>query len=408
MPPRRILIIGGSTRAAANSVRRAGWEPICADLFADFDLQMTAETVSVRDYPESLPEDVAAVRADGWMYCGALENHPQILARVSRCNPSLGPLLGTSPDALIRLRDPYWIMTTLKAAGVSCLEVAQYSSPPPADGGWLQKPLASAGGRLIRVWNQLAAMTPFSEPHYFQRLATGVELSALFLFNEGKLREWLGATWGLGTTSSSNAPVPFAYCGSYGPVADLPVTVVNAVTATAEAIGQKSPGLNGLIGFDFILDEGRIWLVEINPRYTASVEVLELASGRSFLNPEQSAPHDVSVKVARSPVSSQEVPRETQQNALAPALPCSAAKPRSIVAKQILYASRSIRAPDLREYFRSNDPWVVPSVADIPQVSTSIEAGWPICTVMSSGPDFPTVQATLKSQLSLIQAKIAE
>ena len=408
MPPRRILIIGGSTRAAANSVRRAGWEPVCADLFADFDLQMTAETISVRDYPESLPEDVAAVRADGWMYCGALENHPQILTRVARCNPSLGPLLGTSPDALIRLRDPNWIMMTLKAAGVSCLELAQHSSPPPADGGWLQKPLASAGGRLIRVWNQFAAMTPFSEPHYFQRLATGVELSALFLFDEGKLREWLGATWGLGTTSSSNAPSPFAYCGSYGPAADLPDSVVSAMTATAEAIGRKSPGLIGLVGFDFVLEDGRIWLLEINPRYTASVEVLELASRRSFLNSEQVALPSVSIAVAGSPVSAQEVAPETLPNGMTSPHAGFVTTPAWIVAKQILYASRSIRAPDLREHFRSTDPWVVPSVADIPQVSTSIEAGWPICTVMAEGLDFPSVQASLKSQLSLIEAKIAE
>ena len=38
MALRRILIVGGSTRAAADSVRRAGWEPICADCFADLDL----------------------------------------------------------------------------------------------------------------------------------------------------------------------------------------------------------------------------------------------------------------------------------------------------------------------------------------------------------------------------------
>ena len=408
MPPRRILIIGGSTRAAANSVRRASWEPVCADLFADFDLKMTAETISVRDYPESLPEDLAAVRADGWMYCGALENHPEILTRISHCNPSLGPLLGTSPDALIPLRDPHWIKRTLQGAGVSCLDVTGQDSPPPADGRWLQKPLASAGGRLIRVWNQLAAKTPFSEPHYFQRLAAGVELSALFLFDEGKLREWLGATWGLGTASSSNAPAPFAYCGSCGPAADLPNSVVNAITVTAQAIGQKTPGLNGLVGFDFVLEEDRIWLVEINPRYTASVEVLELASRRSFLNPSQAAPPFGSIAVAETPVSEQEGAAESLPDGMtSPQLPL-VTTPLRIVAKQILYASRTIEAPDLREHFRSNDPWVVPSVADIPQVATSIQAGWPICTVMAAGPDFPSVQAKLKSQLSLIEAKIAE
>src|SRR4051812_13322899 len=69
MSSRRILIVGGSTRAAADSVRRAGWHPICADRFADIDLKNAAEVIPVRNYPESLPEDVAQVRADGWFYC---------------------------------------------------------------------------------------------------------------------------------------------------------------------------------------------------------------------------------------------------------------------------------------------------------------------------------------------------
>ena len=42
-------------------------------------------------------------------------------------------------------------------------------------------------------------------------------------------------------------------------------------------------GLAGWFGVDFILRDGIPWPVEINPRYTASVEIHELASGRSLL-----------------------------------------------------------------------------------------------------------------------------
>ena len=64
MSQRRMLILGGSTRAAADSVRRAGWQPVCADIFADLDLQATAEVIPTRHYPDSFPEDVAQVQAD--------------------------------------------------------------------------------------------------------------------------------------------------------------------------------------------------------------------------------------------------------------------------------------------------------------------------------------------------------
>ena len=42
-------------------------------------------------------------------------------------------------------------------------------------------------------------------------------------------------------------------------------------------------GLIGLFGVDLILRDDVPWPVEVNPRYTASVEVLELALGRSLL-----------------------------------------------------------------------------------------------------------------------------
>ena len=42
---------------------------------------------------------------------------------------------------------------------------------------------------------------------------------------------------------------------------------------------SKAAGLRGLFGVDFVLRDGIPWPVEVNPRYTASVEVLEFAAG---------------------------------------------------------------------------------------------------------------------------------
>lgn len=404
MPPQRILIIGGSTRAAADSVRRAGWIPICADLFADYDLQLTAETIPVKDYPHSLPDDVARVRADGWMYCGALENHPEILKAIRTQCRFLGPLLGTTPEALCRVRDPLWWTSVLRDAGLPFLEVADQFRPPSPNGSWLQKPLASAGGRLIRVWDSNAATTPHPEPHYFQRRADGSNLSALFHCRDDQSAVWLGATCGVTNPHFSDPPSPFAYCGSYGPVANLSEGVLTTMRQTIETLSVSSPGLRGLVGLDFILEKDRIWLVEINPRYTASVEVLELATGRSFLNPEfppsKSPVHRGSFA---TPLMTTDVD-EHQASSVWPIV-----SPQSgIVAKQVLYTSRTIAAPDLRPHCRAQDPWLLPTIADIPQVPSRIEAGWPICTVLSSGPDLASVQASLKSRSLLVQTAIRE
>ena len=416
---RRILIVGGSTRAAADSVRRCGWDPICADLFADLDLRQTADVIPVTNYPVSLPDDVAHVRADGWFYCGALENHPGILNRMLTASASYGPLLGTSPHALKFVRDPEWLAASLRTAGVSALDVASQSSAPLPDGTWMQKPLAGAGGRSIRVWDEVAARLPFREPHYFQRRASGVGLSAIFAVENGHI-EWLGASRELEPNFAFQPLTDFAYCGSCGPLNRIPVddndslaprrqlesvsrtgqllrtpqghdrdsipvrgnvtdqTIVQRqLTMIAQSLVGNVAGLKGLIGLDFRLDDQTVWLTEVNPRYTASVEVLELTSGRSFLN--RNAFH-----------------RATATQSVFDSRPL-------VIVKQILYAANHMIAPDLSRYLAAEDPWQVPVIADIPMPGIVIEPGWPICTVLAGGENLTVVRSRLCDRLALVQ-----
>ena len=153
-------------------VERAG-NPSCADLFADYDLQKHAEVIPVRNYPDSLPDDLADVRAEAWFYCGALENRPDILEQLVERHHQLGPLLGSAPDAVRRVRDPDWLARTLRAADVPVLDVIGEHAPPNPDGTWIQKPVASAGGRGVRIWDQVAAADRFCEHHFFQKARIG-------------------------------------------------------------------------------------------------------------------------------------------------------------------------------------------------------------------------------------------
>lgn len=392
MSQRRILIIGGSTRAAADSVRRAGWRPVCADLFADQDLRKTAEVIRVRNYPRSLPDDVRQVQADGWLYTGALENHPEIIEQMIAENQQCGPLIGTTPEALKLVRDPFWWTGVLSIAAPPVLAVKSQSSPPRPDGSWIQKPLASAGGRIIRTWDQTCASSPMEEPHYFQRRVRGAGVSCLFRLDQGNL-SWLGATSEIDSPTLSRPPTPFSYCGSLGPIAgrrDVKVEEVESrsdlfltdwrrerAIQIAQAIVHRAPGLQGLIGFDFRLCDDELWLMEINPRYTASVEVLELATGQSLLNLASDA---------KGSLDRDWSPR--------------------LVAKQILYATETFRSADLSEHWHGTDPWQVPFLADIPVPNTLIERGWPICTVLASGPDVATATATLEQRIAQARAKI--
>ena len=387
MTSRRILIVGGSTRAAADSVRRAGWKPVCADLFADLDLRAHAEVIRVKNYPHSLPDDVAHVRADGWFYCGALENHPDIIEQILAINH--GPLLGCFPSALKPLRNPFWLFNCLQWEGIPMLEVAHQSAPPTADGSWLQKPLAGAGGRLIRPWDESAQATPLMEPHYFQRRAGGIPTSAIFRFQNGT-PQWMGASRELNAPESSSPPSQFSYCGSYGPLAEnssstmsseqVSNSVKSKLGTIAQILARQIKGIQGLIGFDFRLDGDDIWLTEVNPRYTASVEILELASSNSFLNPDSNQTQDLATSEHRHP--------------------------KATIFKQVLYATAPITPPDLSRFVTS-DPWQLPLMADIPIPQVPIEPGWPICTVLARGDDLPSAEAALIRRIEIVQKALS-
>ena len=367
VPPQRrgrVLIVGGSTRAAAWSAVRAGWQPICADLFADLDTHQVAEVIPVRDYPWSLPDDVASVQAEGWFYTGALENHPGIIERLAQPNASYGPLWGTTAAGLRLVRDPFWLATTLRDAGLPTLNVEPETATPPADGTWMQKPFASAGGRAIRVWDKFATETPFTESHYFQRRTAGESCSAVFRVESHEV-EWLGASRQFINLAASHAAMPFAYCGSIGPIdrptgSDMLTTAVRQMlTRMAETVAQAG-SLRGLFSIDFLLDGEHVWPTEINPRYTASVEILELSNGRPLL-----------------PMCNGHLCRDHSGLAVHTA--------DSFVAKVILYAPRRLTAPDTSHLLLETSPWQTPFLADIPMLGTLIESEWPICTVFADG-----------------------
>ncbi|MBS0267308.1 MAG: hypothetical protein JSS02_35615, partial [Planctomycetes bacterium] len=181
-PP--VLILGSSTRAAAQSAIRAGLSPCCADLFADRDLHACAHVIPVANYPAGLVEAARTVGAMPWFYTGGLENHPEIVHSLSQTHP----LWGNGASTLYQIRDPWTVAAELQAAGLPALCVwPRDAAPPPASGDWIQKPLAGAGGRGIQIYDrsrsfsQTDSGTDDLEPVYYQERRDGLSLSALFV-----------------------------------------------------------------------------------------------------------------------------------------------------------------------------------------------------------------------------------
>jgi predicted ATP-grasp superfamily ATP-dependent carboligase len=108
------------------------------------------------------------------------------------------------------VRTPLAVAGALGRAGLPCPALRMGPRGLPRDGSWLVKPLASAGGRLIRPL--FSASSPPPRPAYYQERIEGTSLSAIFL-GRGRGAGLLGVTRQL----IGRPGAVFAYRGSIGP-----------------------------------------------------------------------------------------------------------------------------------------------------------------------------------------------
>jgi len=377
-PSATVLIVGASTRAAAFSALRAGLEPSCLDCFADRDLMAVCAALRVEtgEGVAGLERLAIGLPPGPWLHTGPLENHPDRVERISQTHR----LYGNSAETLRAARDPARLVDVLRRQGLPHLAIELDAQRLPRDGTWLVKPIASAGGRLIQHLDH--ATVPVGEPCYFQRFLDGPSNSALFLAHQGRA-ELVGVTRQLRGAPGS----PFAYRGNVGPI---PVSApLMSRLRLAGNVLTSAFHLVGLFGVDYILRDDEPWLVEINPRYTASVEVFELATGRTLMNEHLRA-------CAMDLVESNP-----------PLKPKTLSTKAPVVGKAILYAHRSLVAPEIEiDDSRYRDIFAVPAIADVPWPGTPIAAGEPIMTIFTTGEDVRDCEARLDELETFWQNKL--
>lgn len=376
-----LLLFGASTRAAAFSALRAGLRPWCADLFADLDLHTCCPVVAIPagDYPEGFVAVCREAPPGPWMYTGGLENRPELVDKLAR----LRPLWGNQTQVLRRARSPATIAALLDRSGLACPRVRDHGDEAPREGRWLVKPLAGAGGAGIRVWDGSGGAIRRRQQTYLQEFIEGEPCSAVYLGDGSKAR-LLGITRQLVGEDWLHA-APFHYCGSIGPLEPGP-----AERAGFERLGSMLAagcGLHGLFGVDCVRRDGVPWPVEVNPRYTASVEVLEHALALPILGLHRS------IFVPDAP---------------APASPARAAP--AVIGKAILFARAALVFPEAGPWQRSlrqqPDPWELPAFADIPPAGQEIRAHRPILSFFARGPSPADCREALRRTAKALDRKL--
>jgi predicted ATP-grasp superfamily ATP-dependent carboligase len=351
-----VLIVGLTTRALAASAARAGYRVTAVDGFGDLDLRAVAEVIELRPKAGKPYDPMTAVSAGDMVpaelaaYTSNFENYPDAVSRLS----SDRELLGNTPSVLRRVRNPIELMRVLRRAG---FDTPDTRATPMGNGSpkvWLLKPRRSGGGHGITVWR---AGEPVGRGGYLQERIPGIPGSIAFVA-DGKGVSVLGISRQLVGDSRLGAQ-GFRYCGSLlgrpaTPVLPRQKELLARATAMAGAVTREFR-LVGLNGIDFIARDGIPYPTEVNPRCSASMELIERASTVSLF--------EVHTRGCRG------------------ILPPPLVTAPGVHGKAIVFARRPVTLGDTR-------PWLVKKwLADVPHPGERILRGRPICTVLATGSD---------------------
>ena len=356
------MIAGASARAAAESASLAGYRVVAVDGYGDLDLALRAPGIALRRdagvaYSAARAARVASgLVAAAAVYTSGFENHPAAIGILTRGRT----LWGNAPDVVRRVRHPATLARTLAERGfaVPAVRMALRARRGGAagDAEWLLKPIRSGGGHGIRVWRAGSSLARHS---YLQRRIPGDPGSIVFVA-DGRHAVPLGVSRQLVGDEAFGA-ARYKYSGSLLCGAAPLFSRERELMAAAERLAVAATaafGLVGLNGIDFIAQDGVPWPVEVNPRYTASMELVERARGISMF--------------------------ALHARACAGELPAAdpfARRLGAVWGKAIVYARADVTMREIRRWWRDD------RVRDVPWPGDRIARGRPICTLLASAPD---------------------
>ncbi len=360
-----VLIVAISGRALAQSARRGGYQPLVVDFFGDQDTLEAAKDhicltgklargIEENDLFNAL-DGLASRHHPLGIVCGSgFEDRAELLDRLT----TRWRLFGNSAALVAKVKDPV-------ALSAICADVAipfpEFSlTKPTVPAGWLAKRRGGSGGGHIKP-----AAQPARGAIYYQRSVPGIPISALFI-SDGANAKVIGfsSQWTLPTVDK-----PFRYGGAAQPAMLLPNVTVSLTAAVSRL--AASVALVGLNSVDFLVDDEHFWLLDINPRPGATLDIFEFESRQGSLFSFHMAACSGTLLPTPHPDGSTK-------------------------AAAIVYAEDDIRsAPVLAWPY-----WA----ADRPRSGSTIKAGEPLCTVYAWGSDVAGTKALTDQRRKLVLA----
>jgi uncharacterized protein len=351
-----VLVVANSARMLAQAANLAGLKPLAIDLYADLDTIQYAEMVeqiqslTPNDLNRALDKIFHRYSVDYTVFGSGFENCPdslEILANRLK-------LFGNLPEVFERLHDKAAFFALLDRLGIPYPEVSFIA--PESGGDWLVKPMRGQGGNGIRKY---CYGEEIDAKDYWQKFQGGEPHSVLFLA-DGERSQIVGFNkqW----TTTLNEKDEFIFSG-----------IVSATGLTGEQKAKIAGwldnlvaafSLKGLNSLDFIQSGSASYVLEINPRPAASMQLYDADLFIRHIKACEGDLYDIKQKT------------------------------NVISAYQIVYAKQNLTIP-------FNFAWPE-GTQDLPRVNTRINAGQPICSMIMHAQDPERVIKLLQNQQEFI------
>ena len=397
---RTIVVVGFSARSAAQSAKRQGFEVIAVDACADRDLVSQCQKHYRLDDPRW--PDVLNASHPGvpLLLTGGMEHRTRWVDHCHSVANRGGPD-GKQLSAMRSLENwEKWAVSSDLGWPATFRKIEDFTLFPNRLSGsdWLLKLCNSAGG--IGVIDLTNAVLLDDQWHvkpteaYFQKRLPGVAIGITFLSSEfGSTLVGAAAAW---TPDTKPTTPRYLYRGSYGPI-PLIDEQIDRLERFAGIVGRES-GLLGLWQADFLLHHGSLTLLEINPRWSASMEILDVCLDLRLVEM-----HYECICKTLSPA----VFTQFEMKA------CTRAKEsiECMMGKLVVYAPHGFTVSQAQ-----SDHWWVNrwecdmntlrnrcQFADIPLARTEVAIGDPILTVLTSGRSHESILCDLQRAKSVVE-----
>lgn len=334
-----VLVAGFSTRHVAKSAHAAGYIVYAVDHFCDQDLSWYTRDMVRFEHLDDLPEAVLEM-------CG---RH-----RIDWAIPTSGaeallqdlPVLGTDPPVAARFLDKLATQEFFESLGVPVPQLRgddQYPAmvkPRWGSGGWRNRVVSSA--RELALWQDEFE----GAEAIVQEVVEGIPASVSCITDGRGHARAIAANMQILRGEGDSA---YGFCGSLTPL-DHPL--VPRMAACAERIAAAS-GCRGCIGVDFVLGERNLYAIEVNPRFQATLDTVEMSLGINLFSTHVQACHG----------------KLPSPDVLHPA---------RVSIRRILFAERDCAV-------EGNLSALFPAVSDIPWPGTFFEEGQAIVSVYGWG-----------------------